>query len=169
MGLAFAETHGSEHGRSAGWLLLTVALAGCSFFPVPPSGAGKPEAMRHPDKKFFVQYGATSYLVDVRYIDILGESVIAVRRSAGPSTEPRETLEVLPTRTPPAAETGFADEAYRSVAVDIADTISGRPPICIDGQTMRLARGEDQPARTLYRAQRAAWVVFAFCPPPAAG
>ncbi len=139
---------------------IAALLAGCAAFSPPPSG-GKPQAARHPDRAFAIDYAGTAYVVDIRFIDVLGESVIAVRRGSGEGERTR--LEVRPSRTPPEAGR-FSDEAYRRVAVDIADAIAGRPPICADGQTMRLARGEDKAARTLYRSQREAWVVFAFCP-----
>ncbi len=145
-------------------LALVAALAGCAVFS-PPGSGGRPEAMRHPDKRFAVRYGADDFVVDVRFIDVINESVIAVRQGRGSEGDRREPLEVPPNRTVP-AEVGFADEAYRAVAVDIADAITGKPPICPQGQTMRLARRDDETARTLFRPLRAAWVVFAFCPAP---
>lgn len=125
-------------------------------------------AMPHQDAAFLVDYGGTPILVDVRYVDVIRESVIAVRLPQGRSeTAGRAAMSVAPEAPLPQAEVAFSDDGWRAVAVDIADEIQGRPLVCVEGQTMRIAQNDDAEARTLYRANRRAWVVFAFCPPPA--
>jgi hypothetical protein len=150
-------------GRGPGALAAAalVALAACAG---PVAHGAKPEAMRHPEKRFLVDYGGEVFRVNVRYVDIISESVFAVRRGRDGAKAGWTEIALEPGVTPPAAEP-FASEAWRPVAVDIADRLAGTPPICAEGQTMRLALGEDRGARALYRSPRQAWVVFAFCPP----
>ena len=155
--------------RRAAALALAAALAAAACAAPAPGGGGGPEAQPHAEKRFLVQYGERQYRVNVRYVDIISESVVAVREGRGDAAPPDwvETV-VEPSLRPPEGEP-FASEAWRAVAVDIADSLSGRPPICDNGQTMRLARNDDKGARALYRSARQAWVVFAFCPPAGTG
>ena len=151
-----------------GWrraLVLAAASLAVSCSAPDRGGSARPEAQHHPEARFLVDYGGRSYRVDVRFVDIISESVIAVREGAGDGAE-RHRMAVEPSVTPPGGDVPFADDAYRAVAVDIADAIQGRPPICADGQRMRLALNDEAEARTLYRDNRRAWVVFGFCPPP---
>jgi len=126
-------------------------------------------AQTHPDARFLVDYAGAPYRVDVRFVDIISESVIVVRQGAGKDTAKREAMDVTPSLSPPGPGTPFGDRDYSAVALDIADSVIGRPPICVDGQSMKLARNDAAEARTLYRGTRRAWVVFAFCPPPVEG
>jgi len=123
----------------------------------------------HPDARFLVRYGEADYLVDVKYVELIDESVIAVREAeARDEAAGRIEMEVRPGVSVP-AEAPFADTAYRRVAVEIADAVQHQPPICTDGQTMRIATDANNEARTLYREARQAWVVFALCPAGSAG
>jgi len=148
--------------------VLLVGLAGACAGPERGPDA-RMEAQRHPDVELVVDYGDAPFRVDVRYVDIISESVIAVRQGDGNGNGPRDRMTVTPSITPPGPGVPFADEAYRLVAVDIADQVLGRPPICVDGQRMRLARNQAAEARALYRDNRQTWVVFAFCPPVGEG
>ena len=143
---------------SAGLAALAAACAGPSF------DGRRAEAAAHPEARFIVHYGDEVFRVNARYVDIIGESVIAVRRGPGEADlSDWRSMEVAPDVAVP-DDAGFGDDAYRRVAVDIADAIQKRPPICSDGKTMRIATDENNEARTLYRHARQAWVVFALCP-----
>ncbi|MGF1501508.1 MAG: hypothetical protein ACFBSD_06800 [Paracoccaceae bacterium] len=149
--------------RTAGFALLCLAGAAACGGPI-PIVAPREAAQSHPEKRFLVTYGDERFTVNVRYVEIIGETVIAVRQVGTVPVDARfEPMAVTPQSEPPEAA-NFADDAYRAVAVEVADAIVGRPPICVDGQTMRLARKDDEAARTLYRRQQRAWIVFAFCP-----
>lgn len=144
------------------WLAATLLIAACA---APEPGGTAPKAAEpHPDRRILVDYGGREFRVDIRYVDIIGESVIAVRAGRG-DADPAEwrRMTVVPGTELP-AEAPFADDAYRRVAIEIADALRREPPICVDGRNMRLATDPRDDARTLYRAARQAWVVFAFCP-----
>ena len=147
------------------------ALGACSlFFGGDDSSdavlAPKVEAQPHDAAKFLVLYGAQSYLVDVRYIDLINESVIAVREAEG-ETLPRETFQIPATIDLPSAEP-FSSRAHRKVALAIADHIRETAKICDDGRLMALRQNLDGDTRVTYRRDRGAWVVFAACPGPVA-
>ncbi|MEM1345607.1 MAG: hypothetical protein AAGI34_13650 [Pseudomonadota bacterium] len=161
-----------------GGLVLALAVAACGA--PQPSGkddalaaarerraqeAREAEATRHPEARFLVDYGGAAFRVNVRYVALIDESVIAVRRGAK-NTQGWQRLAITPGVAIP-EDTPFGDPIFARVAVDIADSVQKQPPICTDGQTMRLATDENDEARTLYRQARRVWVVFALCPEPA--
>ncbi|MEM0924060.1 MAG: hypothetical protein AAGI13_13510 [Pseudomonadota bacterium] len=143
------------------------ALTACSLFngdarDGETTRAPKIEAHPHADAKFFVLYGPQGYLVDIRYIDIINESVIAIRE-AEDSTTPRETMTIPATVDVPSAEP-YSSSGHRAVAVAIADHIRETAKICDDGRQMALRQTRDGATRATYRNERGAWVVFAACP-----
>ena len=141
-----------------------MAVSSCSLFGGGGEAARAPkvEAQPHDEAKFFVLYGPQGYLVDIRYIDLINESVIAIREARG-ETKPRETLTVPATVDVPSAEP-FSSDGHRSVAVAIADHIRATAKICDDGRQMALRQNLDGDTRVTYRNERGAWVVFAACP-----
>lgn len=138
-----------------------VGMAACS---APPQSGSAEAGEPHPDTRFLVDYGGKTFRVNVRYVELLGESVIAVRKGQGdadPADWRRMTVKAdvsVPRRKP------FGSDAYRRVAVDIADAVRKEPPICADDRTMRIATDEADSARTMFREKRDVWVVFALCP-----
>ena len=143
------------------------ALTACSLFgggEEDASRAPKVEAQPHQDAKFFVLYGPQGYLVDIRYIDIINESVIAIREAEDEVT-PRETLTIPATIDVPSAEP-YSSSGHRAVAVAIADHIRETAKICDDGRQMALRQTLEGDTRATYRNERGAWVVFAACPGP---
>lgn len=142
-------------------------LAGCGGTEQGASLAPKVEAESHPAKRLYVRYGARDYFVDVRYVDIINESVIAVRNRGG-KVDGRERITVPATVGVPTSEP-FSSSAYKSLAISIARHIRETAKICDSGRQMALRLNSDGEARVSYRAQKAAWVVFAACPAAATG
>ena len=69
-----------------GWrraLVLAAASLAVSCSAPEPGGAARPEAQHHPEARFLVDYGGRAYRGDVRFVDIISESVIAGRKGAG--------------------------------------------------------------------------------------
>ncbi|MEM8792091.1 MAG: hypothetical protein AAGE80_10770 [Pseudomonadota bacterium] len=138
-------------------------LAGCA-----PEGdhasttAKEPEAEVHDDQRLLVQYAANSYFVDIRYVDIINESVIAVRTGGG-KTDGRREVQVPATVGVPSGEP-FASNAYEPLVISIAEHLRKTEKICSDGQQMALRINREGEAKVTYRRSRAAWVVFAACP-----
>jgi hypothetical protein len=128
-------------------------------------GSGqRPKAMDHPDARFLVDYGSALFRVNVRYVPLIDESVIALREGAGEARdEGWQMLEVEPDAAFRPG-TNFADPSYEEVAVDIARAVQGRGGICGEGQTMTVETGDAGEVRTLFRSNRRVWVVFALCP-----
>lgn len=146
-------------------LALTTAAGACSaIWGGDDSGAKLApavEAARHADKRFLVSYGPKRYYVDVRYIGLINESVIAIRDDG--NSADREDLSVPATATLPADEP-FASSAQESVMVSIAEGVRSSAKICDNGRQMALRLNGDGEARVSYRSGRGAWVVFAACP-----
>ncbi|MEO0823611.1 MAG: hypothetical protein AAF074_24735 [Pseudomonadota bacterium] len=158
--------------RSAGLALACgalSALSACSWFgsssqaPV-ESGQPKPRAVQHPEAQFLVSYGTAFFRVNVRYVPLIDESVIAVREGVGEAVEQGwRTLQVAPS---PEFRPGvnFADSSYEDVVVEIAGEVQAAGGICAEGQSISMATNRDGEIRTLYRSNRQVWVVFALCP-----
>ncbi|MEM0942866.1 MAG: hypothetical protein AAGI70_02865 [Pseudomonadota bacterium] len=146
--------------------LAATLLAACGVF----GGSDGPkterppevEAERHASKRMVIRYATAEYFVDVRYVDIINESVIAVREAGG-KLEGREEMVVPVTVQPPPGEP-FASSRFRPVAVAIASHIRETAKICDGGRQMALRLNRDGEARASYRTSRQAWVVFAACP-----
>lgn len=151
-----------------------VPLVACAGVPQPSSRDDAlaeiraPDPIPHADAKFRVSYGGEDYLVDVRYVELIDESVIAVRqagrKAAGRDYRP---LGVAPRVRAPVGP--FSNPAYRAVALDIAETVQWVDGICPSGDPMDMARDGEGDIRTLYRRNRGAWVVFARCVEKSAG
>ena len=129
------------------------------------NGSGpRPKAMRHPDARFLVNYGPSLFRVNVRYVPLIDESVIALREGAGEAREEGwPTLSVEP-GDDFRPGTNFADPSYEAVAVDIARAVQDAGGICEEGQPMTVSTGDAGEVRTLFRSNRRVWVVFALCP-----
>ncbi|MCL5775498.1 hypothetical protein M1105_00610 [Limibaculum sp. FT325] len=148
--------------------LTALGLSGCGEEGARDEQAAAPiverEALRHDDKRFLVRYGALPYRVNVQYVDMIGQSVIAVRRGAEeavPEGWPELAMEAA---RPQPSGVPFEDEGFREVALDIAERVSRNGGICPTEGEMKLRKDEHGDARTMYRATRGAWVVFAYCP-----
>lgn len=147
-------------------------LGACSLFrggddgDTRPARAPEVEAERHGDKRFLVSYGPEQYYVDVRYINLINESVIAVRDRG--KLEGRDLVTVPATVALPQDEP-FASSAQQPVALAIANHIRNTAKICDSGREMALRLDDEGEAKVTYRSSRAAWVIFAACPGEAAG
>ncbi|MEM9100610.1 MAG: hypothetical protein AAGC79_19055 [Pseudomonadota bacterium] len=146
-------------------LLGAALLVGCapsdqSSAPVVPEA----EAERHPDLRLIVAYAASSYFVDIRYVDIINESVIAVRNGIG-NPAGRRDVTVPATVGIPQSEP-FASSAYEALVVSIAEHLRKTEKICANGQEMALRINRDGEAKVTYRRSKGVWVVFAACPAP---
>ena len=162
----------SNNGRSKRWrgvvsLGAIVFAAGCAgeLSSSPGGGASVPKARAagHEEARFWVDYGADPFLVNVRFIKIMGESVVAIRK-ARPDAElaGRRQLDVRP-HVEIGEAVNFADPVYEDVATDIAQTIEKVGRVCDDGQKLSMSMNGDGAPRTSYRRDRQAWVVFARC------
>jgi len=120
--------------------------------------------MRHEDRKFLVTYGALPYRVNVQYVEMIGQSVIAVRRGAGEATSEAWPTIAVSGDQPQPSGVPFEDERFRDVALTIAKQVSRDGTICNGGAPMEIRRDDNGDARTMYRGTRDAWVVFAYCP-----
>jgi len=149
--------------------LTAISLAGCGEETARDEQAAAPaqserEAMRHEDRRFLVAYGSLPYRVNVQYVDMIGQSVIAVRRGGGEAVAEAWPTMSISGEEPQPSGVPFEDERYRKVALTIADHVSQDGHVCADGTSMEIRRDADGEPRTLYRGTRGAWVVFAFCP-----
>ncbi|MDT8345607.1 MAG: hypothetical protein RQ752_14380 [Thermohalobaculum sp.] len=148
--------------------LTALGLSGCGEETARDEQATAPvverEALRHDDKQFLVRYGLLPYRVNVQYVDMIGQSVIAVRRGAEEAVPEGWPELALMGDNPQPAGVPFEDEVYRSLALDIADKVSRDGKVCPGDGAIRIRRDERGEARTLYRPTRGAWVVFAYCP-----
>ncbi len=158
-----------------------LGLAGCGgLFGVPEGGGGagpsggasaaaaRPAAppLSHTARRFLADYGERRFLVDVRYVGIISESVIAVRELTG---EPPSGYEPIDLASGPAAEDAmgapFRGSETEELAEDIAARVAALPEVCGSGREMSLSTNEDGEPRTLYRDAQQAWVVFTACRP----
>ena len=153
----------------------SLLLAGCET-PVGTTGeaedaeaAALPDAAApHEDARFLVRGAGDLYRVNVRYVDMIEESVIAVRQGPGDADDAWPTIDLAEA---PRAPTGlpFDAEAWRPVTLAIADTVRRQRDLCPEGREMRLSRENDGDVRTTYREKHGAWVFFAACAAPQAG
>ncbi|MBY8975328.1 hypothetical protein KHP62_05900 [Rhodobacteraceae bacterium NNCM2] len=148
-------------------LIGAAMLAGCGSSSGAPSLAPVADAEDHPDMRLYVHYGAMTYFVDVRYVDMIQESVIAVRETGG-KLDGREELTVPATIGIPTGEP-FSSSAFKPLAVSIADYVRESARVCVDGAKMALRLNSDGETRASYRSGRGAWVVFAACEAPVMG
>lgn len=148
-------------------VLGAAALVGCAPSDNAPQLAPKVDGERHPDKRLYVQYGAQKYFVDVRYVDLINESVIAVRDRGGKS-DGREAITVPATVGVPVGEP-FASNSFKPLAISIAKHIRNMSKICDGGRQMALRINRDGETRVTYRSGRGAWVIFAACPAATTG
>ncbi|MEL7172005.1 MAG: hypothetical protein AAFN05_03455 [Pseudomonadota bacterium] len=134
-----------------------------------PPPAPKPEAAEHPNARFLVDYGGNYYRVDVRYVTLIDESVIAVRQGPGKAVEEDWTRVTLPANPGFVASTNFADETYETYVIEMAKAVQAVGGICQEGQDVLMATNREGDVRTTYRRNRQVWVVFALCPEQVSG
>ncbi|MEM7178386.1 MAG: hypothetical protein AAF503_11845 [Pseudomonadota bacterium] len=154
-------------GPQAYGIIAMAVVAGCGEAPGPTSMAPAVAAERHPDKRLFVRYGADEFFVDIRYVDMIQESVIAVRESGGKMAG-RETITVPATVGIPTGQP-FSSSAFEPLVVSIAQEVNATEAICADGRKMTMRTKSDGDVRASFRSGRDAWVVFAACPAPVTG
>ncbi|MEM6676791.1 MAG: hypothetical protein AAF675_02840 [Pseudomonadota bacterium] len=150
-------------------LALALGAAGCGkrqpdTLDAALEASRKPQATEHDAARFLVDYGGSQYRVNVRYVELIDESVIAVRQGSGEALE-----EAWPRLTLTAAEgysrvQNFADDQIETYIVDIAKGVQAHGGICEDGQALAMATNADGDVRTTFRRNRQVWVVFALCP-----
>ena len=140
-----------------------MAAAGCSGPPAKAGAGASAETAVHEAARFLARFDGAAYRVNVRYVDLIDGSVIAVRQGAGEAGEGWTPIDVSG-RAEIGPETGFGDGAYRDVAIRIAEAVRDRQSVCEGGARLRLERETDGAISTMYRGNRRAWVVFAFCP-----
>ncbi|MEM6421804.1 MAG: hypothetical protein AAF698_04375 [Pseudomonadota bacterium] len=145
-------------------LLGCLAIAGCGGGPDHGAEKAKLQAVEHPDAEYLVQYGGSSFRVNVRYVPLIDESVIAVREGRGEAVD--EEWPILNVSAPEKFNrvTNFADDRYRDFVIDIAGAVQEMGGICSDGSSIKMSTNSDGEVRTLYRSNRQVWVVFALCP-----
>ncbi|MEM7238020.1 MAG: hypothetical protein AAF501_09375 [Pseudomonadota bacterium] len=148
-------------------LIAAAVLTACGGATPGASLAPRVEAERHPAKRMYVRYGAANYFVDIRYVDIINESVIAVRDNGG-KIDGRERLTVPATVGIPTGEP-FSSSSFKSLVVSIAGHIRETAKICDSGRQMALRLNSEGETQATYRAQKNAWVVFAACPAASTG
>ncbi|MEM7500318.1 MAG: hypothetical protein AAF371_20350 [Pseudomonadota bacterium] len=124
----------------------------------------KPDAMEHPDARFLVDYGGAYYRVNVRYVSLIDESVIAVREGAGKAVEENWRRVSLPANPGFDPATNFQDEEYEAYVIEMAKAVQAVGGICEQGQDVLMATNREGDVRTTYRRNRQVWVVFALCP-----
>jgi hypothetical protein len=154
---------------------LLAGLSACAAGPAPtgrapePAGGGSAEAVRHEDARFLVTYGGAAFRVNVRYVPLIDESVIAIRQGVGEAREQGWTEIALDPVARFSRVANYADESYEPVVLDIAQGVRERGGICEGGGDIEMAMDGQGQARTLYRSNRRAWIVFALCPEQIAG
>lgn len=148
-----------------------LALAGCGGGAVKdsPPPPPKPTAMPHPDARFLVDYGGQPFRVNVRYVPLIDESVIAIRKGVGEAAAEDWQRLVLPALESYSPELNFADDGYEDHIVLIGGAVQDAGGICPHGMNIAMQTGRDGQTRTLYRSNRQVWVVFALCPEPGGG
>ncbi|MGF1553008.1 MAG: hypothetical protein ACFBWO_10985 [Paracoccaceae bacterium] len=154
--------------------LAALALAGCASGPAPTGrspaadeagAAASVEAGEHEDARFLVDYAGMPFRVNVRYVALIDESVIAVRRGAGEAAaEGWPTISVEAGAPVPGRRVNYADERYEPVVLAIANAVQAEGGICENGASIEMARDDAGEVRTLHRSNRQVWVVFALCP-----
>ena len=124
------------------------------------------QAQPHPEARLWVDYGTDAYLANIRYIDFMGQSVVAVRQAgAGADLDDRRRVAITPSAEHEPAQ-NFADPVYETIAVDIAKAMRSIGGICEESGTLSMARNGEGAPKTSYRRDRRAWVVFARCGAP---
>lgn len=121
------------------------------------------KAGAHPEARFIAEYGDARYLVNLRYVSFLRQSVVAVRPfKPDARLEGRKPIAVAAS---PDAPTGghFRDRAYRTVAVDIAEALTETPAACADGRALNVAHDKHGAPKASYRRDHRVWIVFARC------
>ncbi|MEM8759174.1 MAG: hypothetical protein AAGE83_02475 [Pseudomonadota bacterium] len=144
--------------------VLTACGGGKGAVKEAPEPAPKPAAAEHPDARFLVDYGGDYYRVDVRYVTLIDESVIAVRKGPGEAIEEDWTRVTLPANPTFKPTTHFADEGYETYVIEMAKAVQAVGGICKEGQDVLMATNREGDVRTTYRRNRQVWVVFALCP-----
>jgi hypothetical protein len=127
-----------------------------------------PKPVPHENARFLVRGGDEAYRVNVRYVGMIGESVIAVRQGAGEAGAEWPALELADMPRAPSS-LPFGADAWRAVALGVAEGVRQQQGICPEERPMQLLRESDGEVRTMYRGNREAWVVFAACPGSQAG
>ncbi|MEL6209363.1 MAG: hypothetical protein AAFR44_04140, partial [Pseudomonadota bacterium] len=94
-------------------LASALLLAACGGGDDRPPPAPKPEAMEHPEAKFLVDYGGASFRVNVRYVPLIDESVIAVREGRGEAAAEGWAKLRLEAAEDFSRVSNFADDRYR--------------------------------------------------------
>lgn len=132
--------------------------------PIAQPVAAKPTpAGAHPEARFIAEYGAARYLVNLRYVPFLRQSVVAVRPfKAAARLEGRRPIAVAPTSTAP-AKGHFRDRAYKTVAIDIAEALTETPAACAEGRALSVAHDKHGAPKASYRRDHRVWIVFARC------
>lgn len=125
--------------------------------------------MEHPEAKFLVDYGGASFRVNVRYVPLIDESVIAVREGRGEAAAEGWAKLRLEAAEDFSRVSNFADDRYRDFIIDMAGAVQEEGGICTDGSTIRMSTDRDGEVRTIYRSNRQVWVVFALCPEQVVG
>ncbi|MEM6489887.1 MAG: hypothetical protein AAF677_16715 [Pseudomonadota bacterium] len=154
---------------------LVCALGGCSWLfggdedeaaGGAPAAGKEPEAMAHPEARFLVHYGGASFRANVRYLDFLGQSVIAFRDGVGEADD--EAWPEMDIQAPAGFSRviNFADDGFEPVILDMAETVRREAGVCPGAVAMEMKKRDTGEPRTMYRRARQAWVVFARCPAP---
>ncbi|MEM6944269.1 MAG: hypothetical protein AAF565_11020 [Pseudomonadota bacterium] len=154
-------------GQWRAYLLGALALlAACGGGSDGPETAPqpRPKAMQHPDARFLIDYGGAYYRVNVRYVEVIDESVIAVREGVGEALVENWARVTLPPNPDFDPSTNFADEAYETYVVEMARAVQAVGGVCEQGQNVEMAKNREGDVRTTYRRNRRVWVVFALCP-----
>ncbi|MGF1501948.1 MAG: hypothetical protein ACFBSD_09030 [Paracoccaceae bacterium] len=114
--------------------------------------------------KYLVDAGWTQFRVNVRYVRVIGQMVIAIRQDDGTSDaawerfafNPPGPAEGLPVTAP------FEGADYEQVAVALAKEVARRADVCGDAQ-LTLDPDDDGGPRRMYRGSHEAWVIFGSC------
>ncbi len=132
------------------------------------TAAARPAAppLSHKERRFLAEYGDRRFLVNVRYVGMLSESVIAVRELSGDVPGGYEELVLEPGAAAAATSgTPFRARETRALATEIAAQVAAVPGVCGDDREMALLTKRDGETRSMYRGNRQAWVVFSGCYP----
>ena len=133
-----------------------------------PTGDGEGQAARpaeaapHEDARFLVRRDGEVYRANVRYVDMIDKSVIAVRRGRGDAGEDWPVMEIEAGATAP-GDVPFGAESWRPVALEICEAVLREAAVCPPGRELALIREKGGEVRTMYRDPRQAWVIFAAC------
>ena len=133
--------------------------------PVGPAAMAR-ESSPHDEAHFLVRRGGDLFRANVRFVEMLDESVIAIRRGPGESDETWTVIDVPTTGGSPPPTLPFSAAAWEPVALEIAEAVRDQDGICEEGERMQLIPASGGGPRTMFRHNRQAWIVFAACPEP---